>query len=1203
MAPVCLSVELTIFPCAKAESIGLLHDIGMDSLSKLLDKTHRMPRHVFHIANVRTRQRARLAKVLMGLCCLIGTMPFSLHASTDDAVLAEILEDSVSSGGAANANGSSVGIVDLFRLSGVRGVLLGAESGYQSAIYAEANFSNPPSFDEIQLLVDTVNDAKSGLAPSGLDETALQLWLDASDIDGDGTADPVLSEGLAVNTWVDKSNKANDAGVHSGQSAASYSRAAGLSINELPVLEFNRTNATLGSVYAVPLSIRPDTHPQLSVFTVYKPRTAGSGVVLSPWGIDNGGWDRFYLSNFPYFGGSTVDGAVGDGGGAVRVDAAGVVSEDKIISVVFDHGVNQGSSIYLDGRFNQAFTDGTHLTNQIAALSIGWDGNSAAFDGAIAEMIVYGSKLNECEVTQVNDYLAAKYGFYQSVFSARYADPSFSDSYHAIGKADGNCALLALRDKASSEGLMVDNPSDNTVAGAYLGIAHNGLSAAELLPSPVLEVDSRLPRVWRSTRATDFSGAVDVSFDLSTLSAGDKSSVAFHLLLNTASSDMDAAIVFAENGIVSGDKVVFTGVVLQDGAYVTLGVQEVDTARPAVALSLAEGQSAIDETDFLATFQIAFSETIDTTTFECADVVLAGTASGISCDSLYQIDPHDGSRFEVSVHSTDYGTVTASVPESVITDLAGNNNTSGAAVSLVFRDYQRYLRSLVLEDSAPPAGQANADGVRVSVAQLSAIDGLIGVNANNEVLYHALIALKNDFSDPPELPEIQAIVDEAAHERSWVDTVISRTTALHLGVDEGTVPLLSVLAEVDSFPVLSQPLLRQFAAHVARSIEKPESESELIALAQMLLLRQESHPVVYLRAIQGGEPVVSVQPGAGPVTVEVLIDNPDSALVTHYSWQQTPGNILALASEANPVSETIVVDPTTLLRGSVLDFRAQISRGALLSTARMILPVIVGAAQSESIDSDGDGVLDSFEGRLEASVDPAVANVLQTVRGNDQLFLMQAREGITLRLGASARAGRVNQSVIQIADILMGPSGTATPTAPAGAELIALFDFEAATLPSAGASVDIVLPLDRVLPAAARYLKYHTSIGWQPFVEDGLNTLSSAPVLTVLGQCPDVAAEIWSAGLTEGHACVRLSIEDGGPNDADRLLDEGGIATDAGLNGNVVDPGAIVRDGGSASDFNINTGLQGIGALSLYWLWTLIAFLLLTALANRPVRA
>ncbi len=63
---------------------------------------------------------------------------------------------------------------------------------------------------------------------------------------------------------------------------------------------------------------------------------------------------------------------------------------------------------------------------------------------------------------------------------------------------------------------------------------------------------------------------------------------------------------------------------------------------------------------------------------------------------------------------------------------------------------------------------------------------------------------------------------------------------------------------------------------------------------------------------------------------------------------------------------------------------------------------------------------------------------------------------------------------------------------------------------------------------------------------DDNNGLASAP--GEKGICPPPGDEAFTEGLTEGHWCVQLTIEDGGPNDADGNInqsidDTGGLAT------------------------------------------------------------
>ena len=63
-------------------------------------------------------------------------------------------------------------------------------------------------------------------------------------------------------------------------------------------------------------------------------------------------------------------------------------------------------------------------------------------------------------------------------------------------------------------------------------------------------------------------------------------------------------------------------------------------------------------------------------------------------------------------------------------------------------------------------------------------------------------------------------------------------------------------------------------------------------------------------------------------------------------------------------------------------------------------------------------------------------------------------------------------------------------------------------------------------------------------IENERNRLFSAPGEN--GICPPPGSPAYENGLIEGHACVQLQLEDGGPND-----------DDGSTNGIVKDPGAI----------------------------------------------
>lgn len=239
----------------------------------------------------------------------------------------------------------------------------------------------------------------------------LQLWLDASDVNGTGT-NP--ANGSNITTWTDKSPANRQVTQISNQNAAILNSNQ---INGKPVMHFTRTTNIKGSVFNVPsLDIRAGSKPAITIFTVYKQGTnveSQQGI----WGCDNGGWDRFFMT---IFANNSSDGVVAIGPAPpynVSISGAGVTGVTKLLTAVYDRGVNGGSTIYYNGTPVQSVTDNTALTDAQNSFFIGWDGDDNTFDGDIAEVVVYDRKLTLCEIQQVNKYLGTKYGYTYSTVS------------------------------------------------------------------------------------------------------------------------------------------------------------------------------------------------------------------------------------------------------------------------------------------------------------------------------------------------------------------------------------------------------------------------------------------------------------------------------------------------------------------------------------------------------------------------------------------------------------------------------------------------------------------------------------------------------------------------------------------------------------------------------------------------------------------
>ncbi|WP_434950134.1 Ig-like domain-containing protein [Shewanella sp. HL-SH4] len=180
-------------------------------------------------------------------------------------------------------------------------------------------------------------------------------------------------------------------------------------------------------------------------------------------------------------------------------------------------------------------------------------------------------------------------------------------------------------------------------------------------------------------------------------------------------------------------------------------------------------------------------------------------------------------------------------------------------------------------------------------------------------------------------------------------------------------------------------------------------------------------------------------------------------------------------------------------------------------------------------DTDGDGIADYLDGINEC-------NVLQEQVSSQQTFLAESEPGVCLHLGNAALSNGAQG--LQIPDDNFIPDPIAF--IPAGG----LFDFVIGDLPKPGMTVSIVIPQIQPIPANGVYRKFMSG-RWVTFVENANNSIHSSQ--GSVGYCQPPGAAEWQPGLIEGYHCVQLTIEDGGPNDDDGLVnstvsDPGGVA-------------------------------------------------------------
>lgn len=247
------------------------------------------------------------------------------------------------------------------------------------------------------------------IPPGGIGN-GLVMWLDASNPANGG---PLPADGSPLATWSDVSGQGHNATTLSGQTSGTFSSSGAQTINGHPVVRFTRTGQSAGSIYEVlGVDIRATAMPATTIFTVYRPKSIPTGQDHGLWGVDNGAWDRFFLPYHAAFGDGVDDGiaSLGPAGQGALVVDAGQVDVVRLMAAKYDNNAPGGSAIYFDGQVVTTFTDTTDPTAAQTHLFLGWDGDDGAFDGDIAEMLVYNRALSNQEICIISSVLGVKYG-------------------------------------------------------------------------------------------------------------------------------------------------------------------------------------------------------------------------------------------------------------------------------------------------------------------------------------------------------------------------------------------------------------------------------------------------------------------------------------------------------------------------------------------------------------------------------------------------------------------------------------------------------------------------------------------------------------------------------------------------------------------------------------------------------------------------
>ncbi|MES9827528.1 MAG: hypothetical protein ABW201_04625 [Candidatus Thiodiazotropha sp.] len=344
---------------------------------------------------------------------------------------------------------------------------------------------------------------------------------------------------------------------------------------------------------------------------------------------------------------------------------------------------------------------------------------------------------------------------------------------------------------------------------------------------------------------------------------------------------------------------------------------------------------------------------------------------------------------------------------------------------------------------------------------------------------------------------------------------------------------------------------------------------------RIALSNENFAPKVSLTAYQGELPARILSKAGGEVRIRSSVEDLNSTDIHSYDWSESDGRLTDLDGD----QDSFTFDPANLEPG-LYRVKLRVSDASANDVAGLSVLVVTEAPSLNSVDSDGDGESNFTEGSGDSDadgipnyLDPAglQENLLLQEPGSTTYYLIQTDPGLTLGLGDIAFFSQRHGALITRNDILeyvgsgLGGEADAEAYPYAGG----LFDFRVNDIPLAGSSVNVVIPQRQIIAPESIYRKLLPT-GWGDFVEDDRNQVRSAPGED--GLCPPPGDSAYKIGLSEGDWCVELTIEDGGPNDADGAAD-----------GSIADPGGVTANlsGGSG------TG-SGSGGGGVFNLWVLL---------------
>ena len=296
-----------------------------------------------------------------------------------------------------------------------------------------------------------------------------------------------------------------------------------------------------------------------------------------------------------------------------------------------------------------------------------------------------------------------------------------------------------------------------------------------------------------------------------------------------------------------------------------------------------------------------------------------------------------------------------------------------------------------------------------------------------------------------------------------------------------------------------------------------------------------------LTVTQATYTVLTVGKSDGPVLISSA--KTTNLANTTYTWVASDASI----TDSDSDEGTFTFDPTSVPVGfyTISHTYSDTSSFPTHNGTGSVQIKVVADSLTNHFDDDGDGIPNASESGLLTTAQ------LQSTYADQATYIIETNAG-SIKVGNISFCGSTGARVT-LANIIAYGAGDCKAATNATDDLIkavgvgGFYDFEISGLAAAGDAATIVIPLSTAIPAHATYRKYNPTDGWTNFAVGNGDSYASAPSISA-GVCPTADSTAYQTGLNKGDTCLRLTITDGGLNDADKVA-----------NGSIKDPGGIAE--------------------------------------------